>query len=366
MAENESGQERTEKPTGRKRGQAHEDGRVPRSQELTSATILLAGAAALSMIGGSSLGSHALRVMRGGTSWLSQDPMTVTTASSMVSTVASTTLMALMPFLLIVAAAALGINLVQARGVISTQPISPDFSRVNPLSGFSRIFGLDAVANLVKSLLKLTVLGFVTWRVLRGAWPQVLDLLAGGSTIDVLKVTVSLALKVAFVSGFAFFVLALADYAYQVWQFEKSLMMTRQEVIQEHKEQEGNPLVKGRIRSLQKQQARKRMLTKVGTADVVVVNPVHIAVALKYDPEVSAAPIVVALGERKLAERIKQIATAAGVPILENIPLARALKATAKVGQSIPPALYVAVAEVIAFVYRQRGHSPLRAREVRS
>lgn len=366
MAENESGQERTEKPTGRKRGQAHEDGRVPRSHELTSAAILLAGTAALAMIGGSSLGGHALTVMRGDALWLSQGPLTPAAATGIMVTVIRTTLTALLPFLLIVAGAALAINLIQARGVISMEPISPDFSRVNPLTGFTRIFGLDAVANLVKSVLKLTVLGLVTWRVLHDAWPQALDLMAGGAPIDVLRITVGLALRVAFVTGFAFLVLALADYAYQVWHFEKSLMMTRQEVIQEHKEQEGNPLVKGRIRAMQKQQARKRMLSKVATADVVVINPIHIAVALKYDPEISPAPIVLAIGERKLAEKIKEIANKAGVPLLENIPLARALKATAKVGQAIPPALYVAVAEVIAFVYKQRGRSILRSREVRS
>lgn len=363
MSENESGQEKTEKATGRRRGQAHEDGKVPRSQELTGAIILLAGAAALATIGGSALTSHAVNVVRSDGAWLSQGPMTPTVAIAVVASVARSTLIALIPFLLMVAGAALAINLIQARGVISVEPIVPDLARIDPLGGFRRVFGLDAVANLVKSLLKLAVLGFITWKVLSAAWPQTLDLVAGGTTSDVLKVTVSLALKIAFTTGFAYLVLSLADYAYQIWQFERNLMMTRQEVVQEHKEQEGNPLVKSRIRALQKQQARKRMLTKVAGADVVVVNPIHIAVALKYDPMISPAPVVLAMGERLLAERIKQIANAAQVPIMENIPLARALLKTAKVGKAIPPALYVAVAEVIAFVYRQRGRNPLARRE---
>jgi flagellar biosynthetic protein FlhB len=366
MSENESGQERTEQATGRKRGQAHEDGRVPRSQELTGATILLAGAAALGTIGGSALTAHMLKVIRSDAAWLSAGPMSPSVATVMVGTVVRSTLLALIPFLMVVAGAALAINLIQARGVISFEPLMPDLARIDPLGGFRRIFGLDAVANLVKSLLKLSVLGFITWKVLHTAWPQSLDLVAGGTTQDVLKVTVSLALRIAFTTGFAYLALSLADYAYQIWQFERTLMMTRQEVVQEHKEQEGNPLVKSRIRALQKQQARKRMLTKVTSADVVVINPIHIAVALKYDPEVSPAPVVVAMGERLLAERIKQIAKAAGVPLMENIPLARALLATAKVGKSIPPALYVAVAEVIAFVYRQQGRNPLGRREARS
>ena len=363
MSENESGQERTEKATGRKRGQAHEDGQVPKSHELTGATILLAGAGALATIGGSALTAHALKLVRNDAIWLSAGPMTPSAATTMVGVVTRTTLVALLPFLMTVAAAALAINVIQARGVISIEPVMPDLSRLDPLGGFRKIFGLDAVANLVKSVLKLSVLGFVTWKILHAAWPQTLDLVAGGTNQDVLKVTVTLALRIAFTTGFAYLALSLADYGYQIWRFEQNLMMTRQEVVQEHKEQEGNPLVKSRIRALQKQQARKRMLTKVTSADVVVINPIHIAVAIKYDPEISPAPIVLAMGERLLAERIKQIATAAGIPLLENIPLARALVATAKVGKTIPPALYVAVAEVIAFVYRQQGRNPLGRRE---
>jgi flagellar biosynthetic protein FlhB len=133
--------------------------------------------------------------------------------------------------------------------------------------------------------------------------------------------------------------------------------MTKQEVIQEHRESEGDPAVKGRIRQLQRSMMRKRMLSRVATADVVVTNPTHIAVALKYDPLVAPAPIVLAMGERLLAQRIKDIAHQAGVPVIENKPLARALLAGAKVGSPVPPALYVAVAEVIAFVFGQRGKS---------
>jgi flagellar biosynthetic protein FlhB len=155
--------------------------------------------------------------------------------------------------------------------------------------------------------------------------------------------------------GLVFLLIAGLDYGFQVWQFEKSLRMTKQEVVQEHRQTEGDPMVKGRIRQLQKAMARKRMLTNVATADVVVTNPTRIAVALKYDPLVSPAPVVLAMGERLLAKRIREIAARAGVPIIENKPLARALFATAKVGTPIPPALYVAVAEVIAFVFRRKG-----------
>jgi flagellar biosynthetic protein FlhB len=174
----------------------------------------------------------------------------------------------------------------------------------------------------------------------------------------------ALAIRMAVLVGLVFLAIAALDYGFQLWQYEKSLRMTRQEVIQEHRETEGDPAVKGRIRQLQRAMARKRMLSKVATADVVVTNPTHIAVALKYDPLVSAAPVVLAMGERLLAQRIREIAMRAGVPVVENKPLARALLANAKIGQAIPPALYVAVAEVIAFVFRKKG-APLPTRRPR-
>ena len=147
---------------------------------------------------------------------------------------------------------------------------------------------------------------------------------------------------------------ALADYAFEVYRYEKSLRMTKQEVLREHKESEGDPLVKSRIRSLQRATSRKRMLRDVSKADVVITNPTHIAVALKYNAGENSAPLVLAMGERKLAERIKALAARAGVPMVENRPLAHALLATAKVGQQIPASLYAAVAEVLAYVYRIR------------
>jgi flagellar biosynthetic protein FlhB len=156
-------------------------------------------------------------------------------------------------------------------------------------------------------------------------------------------------------AGIAYLALAAADYAWQLWRHEKGLRMTKEEVKQEFKNSEGDPMVKQRMRSVARQRARQQMFKDVPKADVVLVNPVHIAVALRYEPSIAPAPYVVALGRRKVAERIKQIAYESGVPVVENVPLARALIAAVKLGQMIPTELYLAVAEVLAFVMRKRA-----------
>jgi len=362
MAEND-GQERTESATPRRREKAQEEGRVPRSQELSSATLLLAGTSVLALAGGAALARHSVNLLRTDIAWLSAQPLSALQAVSILQQIGRTTLMALAPFLVGVVAIILLVNGVQARGIVSVEPLAPKLSHIDPVAGFGRLVSLDAVVNLLKALLKVSLLAFVTYLVLRHAWAEILS--SGGASVPVvLGLTRTLAVRMALFTGLAFLAIAVADYGYQVWQYEKKLRMTKYEVTQEHKETEGDPQIKGRIRQLQRQMARKRMLGKVATADVVVTNPTHIAVALKYDPLLSAAPIVVAMGEHLLAQRIKDIAHRAGVPVIENKPLARALLASARINEAVPPALYVAVAEVIAFVFRRKG-APLPRRRDR-
>jgi flagellar biosynthetic protein FlhB len=271
---------------------------------------------------------------------------------------------ALLPFFGGVAVITIAVNLAQSRGAVSWGPVKPNFGKLNPAGGIKRLIGPDSLVNALKSILKLSVLGFITWTVLRRAWPELVSLVETGPSA-IMAVTRTLGLKLVFMTGFAFLVIALADYAYQVMKLEKSLRMTKQEVILENKESEGDPQIKGRIRQMQRQRARQRMLQAVPKADVVITNPTHVAVALQYDPEISPAPIVVAMGERKLAERIKQIARDSNVPMVENKPVARALLATCVIGKPIPPALYTAVAEILAFVFRLRNprYGPARHEE---
>ncbi len=359
----EDGQEKTEPASQKRRDEARREGRIPKSQELSGATLLLAGTASLALIGGGSLGRHASLMMQRDFSSMSADPLSITNAMSMIQHLALSTLTAMVPFLIGIAGVTLLVNAVQARGVIAPEGLEPKLERISPLAGFKRLFSLDALFNVLKALVKVLVIGWVAWLVLKRAWPEVVST-SGAQVPQILGLTRGLAIRMALLVGMVYLIVAAIDYGWQVWQYEKSIRMSKQETVQEHKESEGDPHVKGRIRQLQRSMARKRMMSSVATADVVVTNPTHIAVALKYDPLVASAPIVVAMGERLMAQKIKEIAYKAGVPVMENKPLARALFAGARVGQPVPPALYVAVAEVIAFVFGRRNR-PLPAGRTR-
>jgi flagellar biosynthetic protein FlhB len=350
----DDGQERTEAATQKRRDDARREGRIPRSQEVSGATLLLAGTGALALVGGAGLATQAVHMLARGTGRLTAIPLTLTDAVTLLQELGRSTLLALLPFLLGVGGVTLLVNAIQARGAVSVEPVLPKLSHIDPIAGIKRLVSVEALFNVLKAVLKLAVIGGVAWVVYRRAWPEILST-SGAQVPQILGVTRALGIRLALLVGLAFLVVAAIDYGFQVWQFEKSIRMTKQEVIQEHRESEGDPAVKGRIRQLQRAMARKRMLSKVSTADVVVTNPTHIAVALKYDPLVAPAPIVMAMGERLLAQRIKDIAHKAGVPVIENKPLARALLAGAKVGSPVPPALYVAVAEVIAFIFGRQG-----------
>ncbi len=364
MAEAPGGQDRTESPTPRRRKEARDEGRVPRSQELAAASVLLAGTALLAAAGGQQLTVFAARTMRESARSLSAVPLTPQGAVGLLRETTYGLVVALLPFALGMVGLVALVNLAQARGVLSLKPITPKLTNLSPLSGLRRIFSLDSLFNLLKSVVKIAVLGFITWQVLRACWPEVVSL-AGAGPLEIALVSRALGFKLAITVGLAFLLVAGADYAWQWFRHEKSLRMTRQEVVREHRETEGDPVVKGHMLALARARARRRMLQRVPTADVVVTNPTHVAVALKYDVAAAPAPIVVAMGERKLAERIKALALRAGVPVIENRPVARALLATCTVGRMIPPALYAAVAEILAFVYRQRagqgGLLPARA-----
>lgn len=363
----EDGQERTEQPTAKRLMQAREEGRVAKSPELTAAVVLMTGAIVLSAAGGGALGGFALRSLRLHASALSMGEMTPAGAATVLRQLVLGFLAALAPFALTASVGAIAVGLVQTRGMVSWGPVKPKLDHLNPMQGVKRLFQMETVITLVKALLKLAILVWVVWMVIARSWPELIVL----PDVDVLgtaAVAKALAYRLALLAGGAFLLIAVADYAWQWFRFQKTMRMTRQEVVMEHRETEGDPAVKGRIRQMQRQRARQRMLQAVPTADVVVTNPTHVAVALRYDVEESPAPIVVAMGERKLAERIKSLAKDAGVPCVENVPVARALLATSKVGHAISPALYGAVAEILAWVYRQRtgGLLPRRRDERRA
>ncbi len=352
MAEDQSYGDRTEAPTPKRRQEARKKGQVPRSQELTTAFLLLASATVLAK-GGPAL-ARAMGILFtesasgamgsvegfGGTvAWLRQ--------------VGWTTLQALTPVLLTMAGVALSVSGLQAQGVLTFEPLKPKWDRVSPQKNIKEKWGMQAPVQLVKSLLKLCIISGAMYFALSGAQDQ-LPALAQQGPFALLHFVQEQAVRLLMSAGIAYLVLALADYGYQIWRHEKQLKMSKEEIKKELKEAEGDQILKVRRRTMARSMARRRMLLSVGDADVVVTNPTHIAVALKYDPEVATAPVVLAMGARKVAQQIKKIAMDSGVPVVENKPLARALYKTARVGLPIPVELYVAVAEILAWVIRQR------------
>jgi flagellar biosynthetic protein FlhB len=242
----------------------------------------------------------------------------------------------------------------QIGSIFSFEPITPDLEKLNPISGFQRVFSLKQAVDGLRIIFKTIVVAAVAYALVRsetfrsheymGAEPFVI--LAGFARIGKM-----IFLSLVGVLGF----FAVIDFAYQKFEFNKNLRLTKQEAKQEHREREGDPQIKARIRSVQREMSRRRMMQAVRKADVIVTNPTHFAVALSYDKGSMAAPRVVAKGADFLAQRIKKVAAEAGVPLVENVPLARTLYKTVKVGHPIPRALYQAVAEVLAYVYRLKN-----------
>lgn len=355
-----SDMEKTEAPTPKRRQDAREEGRIPRSQELNTAVLLLASAWMLGSMG-PRLGAALTGVMGSGLAALDSAPLDAKGAATLLQESAWMAMGGALPLMLALTLTAALVGAAQARGVVSLKAMGPKWERIDPMQNGKRMVGAQPLMELLKSVLKLVIVGMAVRGTLAQAWSDVLSL-AQRSPMALLHVVREHAHTLMMNAAMAYLALAAADYGWQLWQFEKQLRMSREDVKQEMKQSEGDPLLKARMRSAGRALARKLMLADVPRADVVITNPTHIAVAIKYDPEKAPAPYVLAIGQRKVAERIKAAAREAGVPMVENRPLARALLASAQVGTMIPPDLYVAVAEVLAFVMRRRGRVPAGAR----
>ena len=288
---------------------------------------------------------------------LTEGDITMSTLQSGMLTAGQLVMQALAPLILAMVGVAIGVNVAQTRGLVSLHLIKPDLGKINPISGFKRLFSMRGFVQLLKSLAKLAVVGLVVYQAISAN----LDLMLATSRMTLsagLGQIAQLALTVGLRAALVMLVLAVLDYVYQRRQFYKSLRMTKQEVKEEAKLQE-NPELRGRIRQRMREVAIRRMMAAIPKADVVITNPTHLAVALRYDKGKMQAPQVVAKGQRLIAERIKELARQHGVPLIENKPLAQALYQSVEIGQEIPVSLYQAVAEVLAFVYRlKRGSRP--------
>jgi flagellar biosynthesis protein FlhB len=353
VAENENDQERTERPTAKRLEKARQEGNVPRSAELSAAAVLLVAGGALHFLG-PSMGTTLFEVMRSGLSPSAGQMLDPGLALDAASAELAHAGLICAPVLGLTLVAALVAPLVIGGWNLSFGALAPDFSRLDPVAGFGRFFSARGAVELGKAFAKFLIVAAVAILVLRKQSPQLLALgaapladgiaQAAGLTSDAL---------LAVSSGLA--LIAAVDVPWQLWQYSQKLSMTREEIRQELKESEGAPEVRFRIRRTQREIARRRMMHEVPKADVVVVNPTHFAVALRYDEGRMRAPFVVAKGADLIAARIRELATEHSVPIFEAPPLARALYQGVEIGAEIPATLYVAVAQVLTYIYQLKA-----------
>ena len=350
MAESESGQEKTEQPTPKKLREAKQKGQVPRSKELNSSAIMFSGTAALLLMGPYILG-HLAEMMKHGFSITRSEIMDSATITSDFVEAALGAALGIAPFIGLMTLMSIVTPLLLGGWAFSPEAMSFKPDRLNPLSGMKRIFSAKGLMELIKALAKFLVVTFFAWIFMWFYLDEILGLseepfftaLAHG----------------AWLFGYAFLMIssslifiAVIDVPFQLWDHTKKLKMTLQEIRDEMKETEGRPEVKSKIRAVQQEMAQRRMMEDVPTADVIITNPTHFAVALKYRPEEMAVPVIVAMGQDLMAFRIREVAKENNVEIFEAPPLARALFAHGKIGQEIPADLYFAVAQVLAFVFQ--------------
>ena len=346
-------QERTEQASPKKREDARKKGQVARSMELNSVAVLFFGLMSLMFFSG-----WLLQQMAGGFySNIARIPnlnLTPSTVYDLFKENGFRYLQTVFPIMIIIALVGILINFAQVGALFTLEPLTPKADKLDITKGAKRIFSKKTAVSLLRDIFKIIIIGYIAFITIRAEVPQ-FYLLADQSVGQILKFAAGMALKVGLRISLALLFLAILDFAFQKFEFEKDLCMTRQELKEEYREFEGDPQIKARIRRIQREMAKKRMLKDVEKADVVVTNPTHIAVALKYNLAEDSAPIVVAKGERLIAEKIKEVARKFNVPVIENKPLARALFEFAEIGAAIPAKLYRAVAEVLAFVYKQKG-----------
>ncbi|WP_163101520.1 flagellar biosynthesis protein FlhB [Peribacillus alkalitolerans] len=345
--------EKTEKATPKKRQDARKKGQVAKSQDVNTAIVLLAVFFLLLMTGG-----HMLDLVLGIYKVSFQEFMlmdlTEANIQSIFVQVTEKAALFLLPIMGIAMVAGLASNYMQVGILFSTEAIQFKLSKLNPISGFKRIVSVRALVELLKSILKISFVGFIAFSVVWSRMDEILILSqksVGASLITLGDITI----KVGLYSSGALLFLSLMDYLYQKYDFEKSIRMSKQDIKDEYKNIEGDPLIKSKIKQKQREMAMQRMMQEVPKADVVITNPTHYAIAIKYDEKQADAPIVVAKGVDYVAQKIKFVAKENDVVMVENRPLARALYDQTDIGQAIPEEFFKAIAEILAFVYKTKG-----------
>lgn len=349
-----SGQERTEKATPKRRQQSRKKGQVAQSREIPSVLILMT-ALGFFYFAGSWMFWNISEFIGG--VYQNLDTLrlnTVSDVSAFSVDIIKKLFSILIPFFVPILIAGMLGNIGQVGFEMHSEPLRPKLSKINPIAGFKKFVSVRSLVELGKSIMKLLIIGGISYGLIKAdlrGFPPLMQQGVGEIFLFIAQV----AFKILFFVCLALIILALLDYIYQRWQFEQSIKMTKQEVKDEHKQVEGDPKVKSRIRKAQYEMAAHRMMEAVPEADVVITNPVHLAVALKFEASEMTAPTVIAKGSGHIAERIKEIAGEHQVPIVEDKLLAQTLLKIVEIGEFIPVELYRAVAEILAYVYRLRG-----------
>ena len=352
MAEQE-GQEKTEVPTEKKRRESREEGQVAFSKELSSAA-LLAGIV-LTLVATSPIILDAMRQLMSQIfrDLAQSEELSIDSIFTLSGEILSIILPAFAPFVAVIIFVGIFASVLQVGVLITFKAIAPKFNKISPLTGLKRLFSSQSLADFLKSMAKLIIVGFVGYLTYIDKITE-LNGLSVSTPEFILKYNFTVVAEVAGKIVLALVAIAIFDYFYQRWHHEQQLMMTKQEVKDETKQTEGDPQLKARIRQIQREMSNARMMQEVPKADAVIVNPTHFSVAILYDRDVMTAPEVIAKGADHLALRMRTVARENNVPILERPELARDLYANVEIGDDIPERFYKAIAEILAFVYRLR------------
>ncbi|SPD72682.1 putative Flagellar biosynthetic protein FlhB [uncultured Desulfobacterium sp.] len=346
-------QDKTEKPSQRKLEKARNEGKIARTQEIPTFFILLSSLCILFLYGSRIIGdmcncmSH---IFRG----ISKNEFDIISMNSFITESICQIYAIIMPIMLSVLIAGVVGNMIQIGFVFTTKPFEASLSKLNPIKGIKNIISIRSIVELIKALLKCVFIGGIAYYFLSKEMGSFASLMQMDVT-DILKFIASESLKICIYVCVAFGLLGIFDYVFQKWQHRKDLMMTKHELKEEARQSEGDPKIKGRIKQIQLENARRRMMQSIHEADIIITNPTRIAIALKYESKKMMAPKVLAKGAGYIAEKIKEIGIKCEIPIIENKPLARAIFKSVEIGEFIPVELYKAVAEVLAYVYKLRG-----------
>jgi flagellar biosynthetic protein FlhB len=359
FAQDGPGGEKTEEPTSKKLSDTRKDGKVPKSKELSNGVELIALFLILKFwighMGEGFMETFSVlydKIPDYTTYWggrIVKEDYRILMNYALLSI-----LKQLLPFFIVGLALAIVINMLQFKFQITTKPLRPKFSKLNPVSGVKRLFSKEKIIELLKSIAKVILITYVVYSTIKGDWVYLVKFynMPLNQALEVIgNIVINMGLKISLV----FMVIAFADLFYQRHKFKNDIKMTKQEVKDEYKNTEGDPQVKGKIRSKMREASQRRMMQDVPKADVVITNPTHFAVAIRYDANEAPAPVGLAKGADYVAQKIKEVARENHVEIVENKPLARMLYANVDVGQEVPPELYQAVAEVLAMVYKMQG-----------